>query len=158
MSALKIKSKLPDAGDTIFTVMSSLAAQHKAINLGQGFPDFGMSEELINLVHTAMKMGNNQYTHMNGFPPLREAIAEKAQFLYGASINAETEITITPGGTYALYTALTALLQPGDEVILFEPAYDCYVPAIEMTGAKVVALPLTFPGYTIDWDLSLIHI
>lgn len=138
--------------------MSALAAEHSAINLGQGFPDFGMSEELISLVSAAMKGGNNQYTHMNGYPPLRETIAEKVDYLYGASISAETEITITPGGTYALYTALTAILQPGDEVILFEPAFDCYIPAIEMAGAKVVPIPLTFPEYSIDWTLVAANI
>ncbi|MEJ7913174.1 MAG: methionine aminotransferase [Chitinophagaceae bacterium] len=158
MNPLQIKSKLPHAGDTIFTIMSALAAEHSAINLGQGFPDFGMSEELISLVSAAMKGGNNQYTHMNGYPPLRETIAEKVDYLYGASISAETEITITPGGTYALYTALTAILQPGDEVILFEPAFDCYIPAIEMAGAKVVPIPLTFPEYSIDWTLVAANI
>ncbi len=147
-----IQSKLPNAGTTIFTVMSVLAAEHKAINLGQGFPDFNMSEELIALVTEAMKNGHNQYTHMNGYPPLRESIAEKAANLYNASINPETDITITPGGTYALYTALTTILQPGDEVILFEPAYDSYHPAIEANGAKAVPVELIFPDYKIDWQ------
>ncbi len=128
--------------------------QHNAINLGQGFPDFAMSEELISLVADAMKNGNNQYTHMNGYIPLREAIAEKVSFLYNTSIDADTEITVTPGGTYGLYTALTTILQPGDEVIVFEPAYDCYIPAIEMNGAKAVTVELVFPDYSIDWKAA----
>ena len=119
---LQIHSKLPNAGTTIFTVMSSLAAEHNAINLGQGFPDFSMSEELIALVNEAMKKGHNQYVHMNGYAPLREAIAEKVQALYNTPVNADAQITITPGGTYALFTAITTGLQPGDEVIIFEPA------------------------------------
>lgn len=147
----QIQSKLPNAGTTIFTVMSSLAAQHNAINLGQGFPDFAMSAELISLVNEAMKNGHNQYVHMNGYIPLRESIAEKVEFLYKTKINPDTQITVTPGGTYALYTALTTILQPGDEVIVFEPAYDCYIPEIEMNGAKAVTVELTFPDYKIDW-------
>jgi methionine aminotransferase len=117
-----IKSKLPDVGTTIFTVMSALAIKHKAINLGQGFPDFPMSEELMFLVNKAMKDGYNQYTPMQGFLPLREAISDKVAFLYKTKIDPDTQVTITPGGTYAIYTALTAVLQPGDEVIVFEPA------------------------------------
>ena len=148
----QIHSKLPNAGTTIFTVMSALAVQHNAINLGQGFPDFPMSEELVALVNEAMKEGHNQYTHMNGYIPLREAIAEKAAGLYGCHIHPESQITITPGGTYALYTALTTILQPGDEVIVFEPAYDSYVPAIEMNRAKAVTIQLAFPDYSINWN------
>ena len=146
-----IVSKLPNVGTTIFTTMSVLAGQHNAINLGQGFPDFPMSEELIELVSEAMRNGHNQYTHMNGYIPLREAIAEKAEFLYQSKIDPDTQITVTPGGTYALYTALTTILQPGDEVIVFEPAYDSYIPAIELNGAKAVTIQLTFPEYRIDW-------
>jgi methionine aminotransferase len=148
---MNIQSKLPNVGTTIFTVMSTLAAEHNAINLGQGFPDFGMNEELIAAVDEAMRKGFNQYVHMNGYIPLREAIAEKVAFLYKTTINPDTQITVTPGGTYALYTALTTILQPGDEVIVFEPAYDCYIPAIELNGAKAVTLQLTFPEYRIDW-------
>lgn len=148
-----IKSKLPNAGTTIFTVMSSLASAHDAINLGQGFPDFLMNDELVSLVHASMKNGNNQYVHMNGLPLLRERIAEKVESLYSTIINPETDITITPGATYAIYTAFTTVLQPGDEVILFEPAFDSYVPNIEINGAIAVPVPLTFPGYTIDWEL-----
>ena len=150
---LPIQSKLPNVGTTIFTVMSVLAAEHKAINLGQGFPDFDMSEELVALVSEAMQKGHNQYTHMNGYVPLREALAQKAESLYGAAINADTEITITPGGTYALFTAMATVLNPGDEVIIFEPAYDSYIPAIELNGAKAVTIQLTFPEYKIDWEV-----
>lgn len=153
MSTLQIHSKLPNVGTTIFTVMSSLAAQHNAINLGQGFPDYEMNKTLISLVNSAMKKGFNQYVHMNGYMPLRETLAEKAQFLYNISINPENQITITPGGTYALYTALTTILHPGDEVIVFEPAYDSYIPAIELNGAKPVTIPLMFPDYKIDWEV-----
>ena len=148
-----IKSKLPHVGTTIFTTMSVLAAKHNAINLGQGFPDFMMSEELIGLVNAAMLQGKNQYTHMNGLPSLRERIAEKVEDLYNTIINPETDITVTPGGTYAIYTALTTVLQPGDEVIVFEPAYDSYIPNIEINGAVPVLIPLTFPDYNIDWVL-----
>ncbi|RYZ22269.1 MAG: aminotransferase class I/II-fold pyridoxal phosphate-dependent enzyme [Chitinophagaceae bacterium] len=151
-SPINIQSKLPNVGTTIFTVMSALAAEHKAINLGQGFPDFPMSETLTDLVNRAMKDGHNQYVHMNGYIPLREALAEKAHYLYGAEVHPDTDITITPGGTYALFTALATVLQPGDEVIVFEPAYDCYIPQIELMGAKVVPINLTFPEYRIDWS------
>ena len=149
---LSIRSKLPEVGTTIFTVMTSLAAEHQAINLGQGFPDYEMNEELIALVNAAMTSGHNQYVHMNGYIPLREAIADKVDFLYDAKINPDSEITITPGGTYAIYTALTTILQPNDEVIVFEPAYDCYIPTIELNGAIPVIVPLVFPEYKIDWN------
>jgi methionine transaminase len=148
-----IKSKLPNVGTTIFTVMSSLAVQHNAINLGQGFPDFAMSEELVALVNKAMRNGHNQYVHAAGLPALRQSIAHKIESLYTTIVNPDTEITITPGGTYAIYTALTAALQPGDEVILFEPAYDSYIPNIEINGAIPIRIPLTFPDYSINWEL-----
>lgn len=148
-----IQSKLPDTGETIFTIMSSLAAKHKAINLGQGSPDFGMNEHLIDLVNRAMKDGHNQYTHRNGLLALREAIAEKINYLYNSKVDPGTEITITPGGTYAVYTSLTAVLQKGDEVIIFEPAYDSYVPNVEVNGAIPILIPLKYPDYSIDWDL-----
>jgi len=133
--------------------MSVLAAQHQAINLGQGFPDFLMDEALVSLVNEAMVKGNNQYVHMNGLALLRERIAEKIEGLYQHKVNPETEITVTPGGTYAIYTALTTLLQPGDEAIVFEPAYDCYIPTIEINGAIPVLIPLSFPDYKINWEL-----
>lgn len=149
---MQIHSKLPHAGTTIFTVMSQLAAEHNAVNLGQGFPDYTMSDELISMVNRAMQQGLNQYTHMNGLPLLRQRLAEKAELLYQANINPDTQITITPGGTYAIYTALTTVLQPGDEVIVFEPAYDSYIPTIELNGAKPVLIPLKYPDYTIPWE------
>lgn len=151
--AMQIKSKLPNVGTTIFTVMSALATEHKAVNLGQGFPDYPMSEELTAKVAEAMNNGHNQYAPMPGLIGLRESIAEKVEFLYKTKVNPDTEITITPGGTYAIYSSLTTILQPGDEVILFEPAYDSYIPNIEINGAKAVPLPLTYPDYKIDWEL-----
>jgi methionine aminotransferase len=150
---MHIQSKLPDVGTTIFTVMSALATEHKAVNLGQGFPDFPMSEELTAKVAEAMKSGHNQYAPMPGLIGLRESIAEKVEFLYKTKVNPDTEITITPGGTYAIFSSLTTILQPGDEVILFEPAYDSYIPNIEINGAKAIPLPLTYPDYKIDWEL-----
>lgn len=153
MSFPTINSKLPQVGTTIFTVMSSLASQYGAVNLGQGFPDYPMSPELISLVNEAMNKGFNQYVHMNGLPALREVLAEKIRFLYGSALNCDSQITITPGGTYAIYTALTTVLRPGDEVIVFEPAYDSYIPNIEINGAIPVRIDLSFPGYKIDWDL-----
>ena len=153
MLNLSINSKLPNVGTTIFTIMSVLAAEHKAINLGQGYPDFMMNTALIALVNKAMQTGNNQYVHMNGLPLLRERLAEKMESLYSANINADTDITITPGGTYAIYTALTTVLQPGDEVIVFEPGYDSYIPNITINGAIPVLIPLTYPDYAIDWEL-----
>lgn len=149
---MQIQSKLPNVGTTIFTVMSSLAVQHKAINLGQGFPDFNMSEELVSFVNAAMQQGVNQYVHMNGLPLLREKLAEKCLHLYDNYINADEEITITPGGTYAIYTALTSVLNKGDEVIVFEPAYDSYIPNIEVNGAVPVLISLQYPNYNIPWD------
>ncbi len=148
-----IISKQPQAATTIFTTMSVLAAEHNAINLGQGYPDFMMDEALTNLVANAMKSGYNQYVHMNGLIQLRESIAEKINYLHKTEVKPDTEITITPGGTYAIYTALTTILQPGDEVIVFEPAYDCYIPTIEINGAIPVAIPMQFPDYSINWDL-----
>ena len=147
-----IQSKLPDVGTTIFTVMSQMALEYNAVNLGQGFPDFAMSEELISLVAKAMQDGHNQYVHMNGLPLLRNRLTEKAHRLYNTELDPETQITVTPGGTYAIYTALTTVLNPRDEVIVFEPAYDSYIPNIEINGAKPVLISLRFPDYSIPWD------
>jgi methionine aminotransferase len=147
-----ISSKLPHVGTTIFTVMSQLAVQYQAVNLGQGFPDFPMSEELRTLVYQAMMDNQNQYTHMAGLPLLREKLAKKAKQLYQANINPETEITVTSGGTYAIYTALTTILQSGDEAIVFEPAYDSYIPNIEVNGAKAITISLQYPNYSIPWE------
>jgi methionine aminotransferase len=149
---MNLKSKLPNVGTTIFTIMSGLATKTGAINLGQGFPDFAMDEELVELVNRAMQDGHNQYAPMAGHPPLRETLAHKIDLLYKNAVNPDTEITITPGGTYAIYTSLTTILQAGDEVILFEPAYDSYIPNIAINGAVPVSVPLEFPNYSIDWQ------
>lgn len=151
MSSPVIQSKLPSVGTTIFAVMSGLATEYNAVNLGQGFPDFPMSDELTSLVAKAMKENYNQYSPMPGWRPLMESIVEKVEFLYGTKINPATEITITPGGTYAIYSAFTTILRPGDEVIVFEPAYDSYIPNIEINGAKAVTINLVYPDYHIDW-------
>lgn len=149
---MHLKSKLPNTGTNIFTTMSALAVEYKAVNLGQGFPDFPMSSALTDLVTSAMKAGHNQYVPMAGLIGLREGIAEKVAHLYGAAVNPDTEITITPGATYAIYTALTAILHPGDEVIVFEPAYDSYIPNIEVNGAKAITIPLRETDFSIDWE------
>ncbi len=145
-------SKLPHIGTSIFTVMSQLALKHNAINLGQGFPDFPMSETLINCVTEAMKTGANQYAHTNGVPLLRERLSEKIYSLYNTSIHPDTEITVTPGGTYAIFSAFSTIIQPGDEVIIFEPAYDSYIPNITFNGGVVVPIALTYPSYSIPWE------
>ena len=150
---MHVTSKLPSTGISIFTVMSELAAKHGAVNLGQGFPDFDMPQDLVELVAAAMRNGYNQYTHLNGYLPLREAIAGKVAALYGTHISPDSDIIVTPGGTYAIYTALTTILQKGDEVIVFEPCYDSYIPNIEINGAVAVTIPLQFPTYSIPWDL-----
>jgi len=149
---MQINSKLPAVGTTIFTVMSALATKSNAINLGQGFPDFPMDAELVELVAKAMRDGFNQYAPMPGHPPLMKTLADKIESLYKHSVNPETEITITPGGTYAIYSALSTFLQSGDEVIVFEPAYDSYIPNIWMNGAVPVPISLEYPTYRIDWE------
>ena len=149
---MQLKSKLPKTGTNIFTIMSALATEYNAVNLGQGFPDFPMNSELTALVTEAMNAGYNQYVPMAGLISLREGIAAKAEALYGALVNPDTEITITPGATYAIYTALTTILHPGDEVIVFEPAYDSYIPNIEVNGAKAVTIPLRDTDFSIDWQ------
>jgi len=147
-----IKSKLPQAGTTIFTVMSALAQEHKAINLSQGFPDFLCNEELMHKADEYIRKGYNQYAPMPGLLSLRERIAEKIHSLYGATINPETEITITPGGTEAIYAAITSVVEENDEVILFEPAYDSYAPAIELCKGVPKFIKLEAPDYRIPWD------
>lgn len=149
---IQLPSKLPAVGTTIFSVMSALATQHKAINLGQGFPDYKMDGQLIDLVAQAMRDGHNQYAPMPGYRPLLEAIAAKVQKLYGLPLNPSDNITITPGGTYALYSAITAVIMPGDEVIVFEPAYDSYIPNIELNGGIPVRIRLQYPNYSINWQ------
>jgi methionine aminotransferase len=138
-------------GTTIFTVMSALAQQHGAINLSQGFPDFPIDEQLGALVYEAMRTGFNQYAPMAGLTQLRIAIAADFERRYGLSIDADSEITVTPGATYAIYAAFATVLQPGDEVIVLEPAYDSYIPNIEMCGAKAIPVKLIAPAFAPDW-------
>ncbi len=149
---MKLQSKLPDVGITIFTLMSALAAEHEAINLSQGFPDFDVDPDLLALVDKYMRSGYNQYAPMQGVLALRERIAEKTQQLYNAVYDPLTEITITSGATEALFAAISAVVHPGDEVIVIEPAFDCYVPAIALNGGVPVFVKLNFPDYHIDWD------
>ena len=147
-----IPSKLPNVGTTIFTVMSRLAVEHNAINLSQGFPDFDCAPELRALFCKYINSGYNQYPPSPGIIGLREAIAEKMHSLYGAIYDPEHEVTITPGATYGIFTCVTAFVSPGDEVILFEPAYDSYAPAVEVNGGKPVYVQLRYPDYSIDWE------
>lgn len=145
-------SKLPHIGTTIFTVMSALANECGAINLSQGFPNFDPPQTLRDLVTKYLNQGMNQYAPMPGVPALRQALAAKIQALYGLAVNPETEITITAGGTQALFTAIATLIRPGDEVILLEPAYDSYGPSVEVQGGKPVPYELKAPDYRVDWD------
>ena len=147
-----IRSKLPKAGTTIFSIMSGLANEVGAINLSQGFPGFPVSEKLISLYHDALRAGHNQYAPMPGIFTLRECIAEKMEDLYSCEYDPEAEITITAGGTQALYTAISALIHEGDEVIVLEPSYDSYVPAIQLAGGIPVHIPLQPPNYFIPWE------
>ena len=146
-----VTSRLPQVGTTIFTVMSALAAQHKAVNLGQGFPDFDCDPALIDAVNSAMRSGLNQYPPMAGVPALREGVARKIQALYGASYDPNDEITITAGATQAILTAILCAVHPGDEVIVLEPNYDSYVPNIEMAGGRVVRVALTAGTFRPDF-------
>jgi len=146
-----ITSRLPQVGTTIFSVMSALAQQHGAINLSQGFPDFDAPAELLSLLDQAARGGHNQYAPMPGAPVLREAIAAKVQTLYGAAYDVADEITVTAGATQAIFTAVAAMVHPGDEVIVFAPVYDSYGPSIELQGGKVVYADLSLPGYRPDW-------
>ena len=151
-STVAVSSKLPDVGVSIFSVMTRLAIEHKAINLSQGFPDFNCDPALIEAVAKAMRDGHNQYAPMPGVPALREAIAAKVELLYGARYDPATEIVITSGATAGLYTTLTTFVQPGDEVVLFEPCYDSYVPVIRLSGGTPVFVSLRYPDYAVDWD------
>lgn len=149
---MNISSKLPAVGTTIFTQMSQLAARHDAINLSQGFPDFEVDQLLKNRVDYYVQAGFNQYAPMTGVMELRQAIARKKQLLYGCELDVNAEITITNGATEAIFSAITALIHPGDEVIIFEPAYDCYLPTIQLNGGIPVPVRLKSPDYKIDWD------
>jgi methionine aminotransferase len=148
----RLDSKLPNVGTTIFTVMSRLALEHGAINLSQGFPDFDCDPALVDAVARHMREGRNQYAPMQGVPALREAIAAKFADLYGRRYDPDTEITVTSGGTEAIFDAVAAIVRSGDEVIVFEPCYDSYVPAIEINGGVPIVAALRFPEYSIDWD------
>jgi methionine aminotransferase len=148
---MKLQSKLPEVGVTIFTIMSKLASDHNAINLSQGFPDFDVHPDLVALVDKFMRSGHNQYAPMQGVKTLRDQIAEKVLDLYDASYNPDSEITVTSGATEALFAAISAVVQQGDEVIVVEPAFDSYVPVIKLNGGVPVYVEYKFPDYQIDW-------
>jgi methionine aminotransferase len=150
---IPIVSKLPKSGSSIFSVMSALATETGAINLSQGYPDFDCNPQLIELVHQAMLSGRNQYAPMPGLLSLRKEIATKTEKLHGSSYHPETEITVTAGATQAIFTAICASIQANDEVIIFEPAYDSYAPAVKIMGGMVKHLELEPPDYTINWDM-----
>lgn len=149
---MRIDTKLPKVGTTIFSVMSQLAVEHQAVNLGQGFPDFEPPEPLRDAISRAMAEGRNQYAPGIGLPALREQIALKTERMYGRRIDAGTDVTVTSGATEALFAAIAAVVRAGDEVIVFDPAYDSYEPAIDLQGAKAVHIPLTVPSFGIDWQ------
>lgn len=155
--ALQIKSKLPDIGTTIFTVMSQLAVEYNAINLGQGFPEFNPDKKLLDLVNEAMRAGHNQYAPMPGIPSFRDQIAKKIKKLYGTHIDADSEVTVTSGATEALMVAIQAVVHPSDEVIIIEPSYDSYMPCIKLAGGVPVYVQLNKPtkdkpSYSMDWQ------
>jgi methionine aminotransferase len=149
---LNIVSKLPGVGLTIFSEMTDLALRHGAINLSQGFPDFDTHEELKALVSRYIRDGFNQYAPMPGVGALRERIAAKVHDMYGAAYHPDTEVTITAGGTEAIFAAVTAVVAPGDEVVVMEPAYDCYAPVVRLNGGTPVYCALEFPSYRVDWQ------
>ena len=150
---LTLNSRLPSVGTNIFSTMSALAAQHGAVNLGQGFPDFDCDSALLDAVDAAMRAGHNQYPMMSGVPKLRQAVAAKIRKLYGHSFDADREITITAGATQAIFTALLAVVHPGDEVIVLEPCYDSYAPNIALCGGVVVRVPLALGSFRPDFAL-----
>ncbi|WP_313919713.1 pyridoxal phosphate-dependent aminotransferase [Tahibacter sp.] len=149
---MQIQTKLPKVGTTIFTVMSQLAQQHNAVNLGQGFPDFDGPQSLRDALTEAMNTGKNQYAPMTGIAALREQIALKTERLYGRTVNADTEITVTSGATEAIFAAIAAVVRQGDEVIVLDPCYDCYEPAIDLVGGRAVHVPLNLPDFSVDWQ------
>jgi methionine aminotransferase len=151
-STLSVSSKLPDVGVSIFAVMTRLANEHGAINLSQGFPDFDCEPGLVDAVTSAMRAGHNQYAPMPGVLALREAIARKVDVCYGATCDPQSEIQIVSGATAGLYAALTAFVRSGDEVVLFEPCYDSYVPVVRLNGGTPVFVTLRYPDYRVDWD------
>ncbi|MBD8631935.1 pyridoxal phosphate-dependent aminotransferase [Oxalobacteraceae sp. CFBP 8755] len=154
MSLPPLVSRLPHVGTTVFTRMSQLAIDHGAVNLGQGFPDFACDPALVDLVTDAMRAGHNQYPPMTGLPALRQAIAAKIEATYGHRYDANTEITVTAGASQAIQSAILAVVHPGDEVIVIEPAYDCYAPAIALAGGVVVpvTMRLDADGYRVEWN------
>lgn len=149
---MNLNSRLPEVGTTIFAIMSKMAMEHGAINLSQGFPDFPVDKTLIDLIHARMLEGQNQYAPMPGVPALRNIIAEVISKTYSYTVDPETEVTITAGGTEALFSAIAALVHPGDEVIVFDPAYDSYNPAIRLNGGVPVHINLKSPHFSIDWE------
>lgn len=149
---MQISTKLPKVGTTIFTVMSQLALEHKAVNLGQGFPDFPVPDRLVEALDRAMREGKNQYAPMTGIPALRQAIAGKTQRCYGRTVDAETEITVTSGASEAIFDAVLAVVRPGEEVIVLDPCYDCYEPAIDLAGGRAVHVPLDAQDFSVDWQ------
>ena len=151
-ATVPITSKLPDVGVSIFAVMTRLANEHGAINLSQGFPDFDCDPALVDAVAAAMRAGHNQYAPMPGVLALREALAAKVQRCYGATFDPQTEIQVVSGATAGLYATLTAFIHPGDEIVLFEPCYDSYVPVIRLSGGTPVFVSLRYPDYRVDWD------
>ena len=152
MSVLELKSKLPRVGTTVFSVMSALATQYNAINLGQGFPDFECDPRLIDAVSEAMRQGHNQYPLMTGVPLLRERVAQKMEAIHGVRYNAQTEVTITSGATQGILSAILAVVRAGDEVIVLEPCYDSYSPNIELAGGVPVPVRLKPESFDVDWD------
>ncbi|WP_293956207.1 MULTISPECIES: methionine aminotransferase [unclassified Sphingobacterium] len=147
-----LSSKLPHVGTTIFTQMTMLANAQQALNLSQGFPDFEADPRLVKLVTEAMQNGYNQYAPMIGVQSLRDAIVKKYDQIYNIEVDATEELTITSGGTQAIFTAIATVVRPEDEVIIFEPAYDCYAPTVELFGGRVVPVRLLAPDFRIDWD------
>ena len=150
--SLATQSKLPEVGTTIFTRMSALAQQEGALNLSQGFPDFDGPQKLLDGVTHYLTSGYNQYAPMQGVPALRQAVANKISDLYGTTLDADEEITVTSGATEALFCAISAVVRPGDEVIVFDPAYDSYEPVIELCGGTAIHIPLVAPDFGVDWD------
>lgn len=151
-TSVSVTSKFPTTGTTIFSVMTAHAMEHNALNLAQGFPDFHCPKELVNLVSHYMKQGMNQYAPMPGLMPLRQKISEKTEKLYSAAYDPATEVTVVPGATMGLFCAICAVVRENDEVIVIEPAYDSYVPAIELNGGKAVFAKLKYPAFTVDWN------
>lgn len=151
-TTFRLDSKLPSVGTTIFTVMSRLATELGAINLSQGFPDFDCDPALVDAVAGHMRAGRNQYAPMQGVLPLRQAISAKYEHFHGRRYDPDTEVTVTSGGTEAIFDAVAAVVRPGDEAIVLEPCYDSYVPAIELSGGVAVPVTLRFPDYSVDWD------